>query len=116
MTASVLKQVEIWPPYVVKCDDLSIDHRVFGEVAQGFDDLRILSIERFPFSGKRLIFQVDCDSAVSVKFDYVFLGGLPDEQLKGADYAAGETRRFFRLDILDGTCIIRAISSLAKDG
>jgi hypothetical protein len=36
---------------VVKSDDFAIDDRVLWQIAQGVDDVRILSAERFPVSG-----------------------------------------------------------------
>lgn len=50
----MLKQAEIWPPNVVKGDDFPVDYRVLGQIAEGLDDVWVLSAERFPFSRNNL--------------------------------------------------------------
>jgi hypothetical protein len=69
----VLEQIESWPSRPIKSDDLAIDHGILWKIGQGFEDVRILSVELFPFSGNeaQLAFQVDGDSPVSIKFDFV---------------------------------------------
>ena len=68
----MLKQAEIWPPNVVKGDDFPVDYRVLGQIAEGLDDVWVLSAERFPFSRNKahLAFQVGGDGAVSIEFDF----------------------------------------------
>ena len=58
----MLKEAEIWPSCVVKGDDFPIDDRALGQIAEGLDDVRVLSEEGFPFSGikTQFAFQVGC--------------------------------------------------------
>jgi hypothetical protein len=66
-------KVEIWSPLIVESDYFPIDHRVLGQIAEGLDDIRVLSVERFSVSGNKaqLALRVDCDSAVSIEFDFL---------------------------------------------
>jgi hypothetical protein len=41
----MLEQVEIWSPRFVKGDDFTIDNRVLGKIAEGLDNVRVLSVE-----------------------------------------------------------------------
>jgi hypothetical protein len=72
----MLEQVEIWSPLVVESDDFSIDYRVLGQIAEGLDDVRILSVEQFSVSGTEIqfAFRVDCDSPVSIEFSKTHSG------------------------------------------
>jgi hypothetical protein len=69
----MLEQVEIGPSRIVKCNDFPIDHCVLGQIAEGLDDVRVLSVERFPLPGIKIQFgfRVDCDSTVSIEFDFL---------------------------------------------
>jgi hypothetical protein len=48
----VLKQIEIWSPRLVERDDFTINDSILGEIGEGLDDVRVLSIERFPIFGE----------------------------------------------------------------
>lgn len=49
----MLEQVEVWSSRIVEGDDFTINDCVLGKIAKDLDDVRILSVERFPVLGKK---------------------------------------------------------------
>jgi len=41
----MLEQVEIWSSRIIKDNNFTIDDSVFGEIAEGLDDVVVLSVE-----------------------------------------------------------------------